>query len=123
MRRSKLSGKPDCSVLLKLPYSAMEHCAWVYILTNRHHTTLYVGVTNNLPARLYEHRTKQNPKSFTARYNVYKLVYYEGFESIVAAIAREKFIKRKTRKWKEDLIKTMNAGFTDLSTLSSPPSF
>ena len=69
------------------------HCAWVYILTNNRNTVLYVGVTNNLATRLWEHRTKQNPKCFTARYNVEKLIYYEGFTYIVDAIVREKFIK------------------------------
>ena len=73
----------------------MNPFAWVYILTNKHNTTLYVGVTNNLPTRLWEHRTKQDPKCFTTRYNLYKLVYYEGFDSIEEAIRREKYIKRK----------------------------
>ena len=76
------------------------HCAWVYILTNSRHTVLYVGVTNNLATRLWEHRTKQNPTCFTARYHIHKLIYYEGLDSIVEAIAREKFIKGKSRKWK-----------------------
>ena len=83
----------------------MSTTAWVYILTNRHNTTLYVGMTNDLPTRLWEHRTKQNPKSFTARYNIYKLIYYEPYDLIIEAVPREKYIKGKTRKWKEDLIK------------------
>src|ERR1044072_1148158 len=86
----------------------MPPSAWVYILTNKHDTTLYVGVTNDLPTRLWEHRTKQNPKCFTARYNLYKLIFYQEFESIQDAIEREKYIKGKTRQWKEVLIKTMN---------------
>jgi putative endonuclease len=69
------------------------HGARVYILTNNRHTGLYVGFTNNLVRRLWEHRTKRRPKCFTARYNIHKLVYYEGFGSIVEAIAREKLIK------------------------------
>jgi len=89
--------------------------AWVYIITNEHHTTLYTGVSNDLPVRLWEHRTKQNPKCFTARYNLHKLVYYEGFELMEEAINREKFIKGKTRKWKLDLINSRNPEWNDLT--------
>ena len=94
------------------------HCAWVYILTNNRNTVLYVGVTSNLSTRLWEHRTKQNPASFTARYNIDKLIYYEGFTSIVDAIAREKFIKGKSRKWREVLIEKMNPEWSDLTTVA-----
>jgi putative endonuclease len=73
--------------------------SWVYIITNVHRTTTYIGVTNDLSTRLWEHRTKQDPRSFSARYNL-SILFYEGFESIVEAIAREKYIKGKTRKWK-----------------------
>ena len=90
--------------------------SWVYIITNIHHTTLYVGVTNDLPTRLWEHRTKQNPKSFSAKYNLCILVFCEGFQSIVDAIAREKYIKGKTRKWKDELIASMNSDWTDLTS-------
>ena len=89
--------------------------AWVYIVTNEHNTTLYTGVTSDLPTRLWEHRTKQNPKSFTAKYNLHKLVHYEPFESIVEAIEREKYIKGKSRKWKEDLIAKTNPELDDLT--------
>ena len=94
------------------------HCAWVYILTNSRHTVLYVGVTNNLATRLWEHRTKQNPTCFTARYNIHKLIYYEGLDSIVEAIAREKFIKGKSRKWKEALVQKMNPDWNDLTAVA-----
>jgi putative endonuclease len=93
----------------------MPPSAWIYILTNGRHTTLYVGCTNDLPTRLWEHRSKQNHKSFTARYNVSKLVYYESFELIAEAVAREKFIKGKSRKWKESLINGMNPEWRDLT--------
>ncbi len=89
--------------------------AWIYILTNEHHTTLYVGVTNDIHTRLWEHRTKRSPSSFTARYNIGKLVYYEPFDSIIDAINREKYIKGKTRKWKDALIKTKNPDWQDLT--------
>jgi len=84
------------------------HRVWVYILTNNRHTVLYVGFTNDLARRLWEPRTKRRPKCFTARYEVHKLIYYEGFNSIAEAIAREKSIKGKSRKWKEALIEKMN---------------
>ena len=91
------------------------HCAWVYILTNNRNTVLYVGVTSNLATRLWEHRTRQNRTSFTARYEVHKLIYYEGFNSIAEAIAREKFIKGKSRKWKEALVEKINPDWSDLA--------
>ncbi len=91
------------------------HCAWVYILTNNRHSVLYVGVTNDLKTRLWEHVSKQSPRSFTARYNINKLVYFEAFDSIVEAIAREKFIKGKSRGWKEALIEEMNPTWNDLA--------
>ena len=89
--------------------------AWVYILTNKNNTTLYVGVTNDLPTRLWEHKTAQNPKCFTARYNLFKLIYYEGFETIAEAVKRERYLKGKKRDWKEKLIKTKNPEWNDLS--------
>ena len=92
----------------------MRTRASIYILTNVNHTVLYVGVTNNIRTRILEHRSKQDIKSFTARYNVDILVYYEGFDSIVEATAREKYIKRKTRKWKEALIGKVNPEWKEL---------
>ena len=89
--------------------------AWVYIITNVHHTTLYTGVTNDLPTRLWEHRTKLDPMSFSAKYNLSVLVFYQGFDSIVEAIGREKYIKGKTRKWKEALVNSTNPEWKDLT--------
>ena len=89
--------------------------SWVYIITNVHHTTLYVGVTNDLPTRLREHRTKQDSRSFSARYNLSILIFYQGFDSIVDAIAKERYIKGKTRRWKEELIKSFNPDWKDLT--------
>jgi putative endonuclease len=88
--------------------------AWAYVLTNNRHTVLYVGFTNDLARRLWEHRTNRRPKCVTARYEVHKLIYYEGFNSIAGATAREKFIKGKSRKWKEALIEKMNSEWHDL---------
>jgi putative endonuclease len=86
----------------------------VYILTNKYRTTLYVGVTSNLLARTLEHKNKVYPSSFSARYNLTVLVYYEHHPSIEEAIAREKYIKRKVRRWKDDLIRSMNPEWRDL---------
>lgn len=66
---------------------------YVYILSNYTNTTIYVGVTNDLVRRMYEHRHRVDPDSFTARYNIHKLVYYEFTTDIYAAIQREKQIK------------------------------
>lgn len=94
----------------------MHPAAWVYILTNHpRHTTLYVGYSTILPVRLGQHRTKKNPGSFTAKYNVSSLVYYEEFDCVEDAIRREKFIKGKTRKWKEELINKFNPDWRDLT--------
>ena len=87
---------------------------WVYILTNKNHCELYVRVTHNILTRVWEHRCKWTKSGFTARYNVDKLIYYERFESIVDAIAREKYIKGKTRKWKEALINKVNPHWKEL---------
>ena len=63
---------------------------YVYILTNKNRTVLYTGVTSNLQKRLYEHKTGYYKNSFTNRYNIKELVYYEEFDRIESAISREK---------------------------------
>lgn len=93
----------------------MERGGYIYILTNKNHTVLYTGVTSNLVNRLYEHRTGFYKDSFTSRYNVIKLVYYEGFSSIEEAIYREKQIKAGSRQKKLDLINGFNLEWKDLS--------
>ena len=86
----------------------------IYITTNKNHTVLYTGVTNNLPRRIKEHREGRSEKSFTYRYNATKLVYYEEFSNILTAIAREKQIKAGSRQKKIDLINSINPGWEDL---------
>jgi putative endonuclease len=86
---------------------------FVYILTNRHHTVLYTGVTNDLRTRVYEHKEKI-VKGFTNKYNVDKLVYFEHFTHIDDAIAREKQIKAGSRKKKIELINSLNPEWIDL---------
>lgn len=63
---------------------------WVFIMCSLNHSTVYVGVTSNIASRVYEHKHKMHPNSFTAKYNCVKLVYYKKFELIVEAIAEEK---------------------------------
>ncbi len=84
------------------------------MMTNKHHTTLYVGVTADLYARVVEHKEKSDPRSFTARYNLNKLVYYESYSSIEEAIDREKQIKGGSRQKKIDSINRMNPAWRDL---------
>jgi putative endonuclease len=86
----------------------------IYIMTNRTHTTLYVGVTSDLFSRVYQHKTNHYPKSFTAKYNCHKLVYFESFHSIEEDIAREKQIKGGSRKKKLELINSKNSDWKDL---------
>ena len=87
--------------------SAPGYC--VYIVTNPGKTTLYIGVTNNLPSRLVEHwENRGRSGSFTGRYFCYNLIYYESFLYIQKAIAREKELKKWNREKKENLIKTQN---------------
>jgi len=86
-----------------------------YILTNKNHTVLYNGVSNNLKRRLQQHRNKSSKNSFTARYNVDKLVYFESTIYVNNALKREKQIKKWNRQWKENLINDLNPDWNDLS--------
>ncbi|AOW19588.1 GIY-YIG nuclease family protein [Urechidicola croceus] len=88
---------------------------FIYILTNKNNTTLYVGVTANLEQRVKQHKSKMNRKSFTARYNLDKLVYFESFQMIGDAIAREKQLKAGSRAKKIALIEGLNPNWDDLS--------
>jgi putative endonuclease len=90
---------------------------FVYILTTARNTVLYTGVTSDLKGRIHKHQTNFYQGSFTKRYNVKKLVYFEKFGSIVEAIAREKQIKAGSRKKKEDLINSLNPEWKDLTGL------
>ncbi|MCK5412958.1 MAG: GIY-YIG nuclease family protein [Candidatus Pacebacteria bacterium] len=87
---------------------------YVYIMTNINDAVLYIGVTNNLQRRVYEHKNKL-VKGFSEKYNLCKLVYYEITNNIESAIAREKQLKNWHRKWKMNLITTENPGFVDLN--------
>lgn len=86
----------------------------VYILASKRLGTLYIGVTSDLVARLYQHRTGQVP-GFTSRYAVHRLVRYEFFATMPEAIAREKQLKRWHRDWKINLIEAENPHWDDLA--------
>ncbi len=86
---------------------------YVYILTNTSNTVLYVGVTNNLVKRIWEHKQKVVP-GFTSKYNLHQLVYYESVDTITVAIAREKQLKSGSRQKKIDLINAINPTWADL---------
>lgn len=87
---------------------------YVYIITNKNNSTLYVGVTNNLERRLFEHKNKLID-GFSKKYNINKLIYFEETTSVNSAIEREKQIKAYSRVKKEDLIFHMNPEKLDLS--------
>ena len=86
---------------------------YVYILSNYNRTTLYIGVTSNLETRIAEHRNG-TASVFTAKYKLFYLLYFEEFQSIQLAIAREKQLKRWHRDWKFNLIKSVNPELKDL---------
>ena len=86
---------------------------WVYFMTNRRNGTLYAGVTSDLPRRAYQHR-EGLIQGFTKRYGLKMLVYYEQYDDIRTAIAREKAIKHWPRAWKVRLIHAMNPEWKDL---------
>ncbi len=88
--------------------------AFVYILFNKRNGTLYIGVTSDLVKRMYEHRTKRYQESFTAKYHIDKLGYFEVFEDVQYAIEREKQIKAGSRKKKLALIEQYNPEWKDL---------
>jgi putative endonuclease len=92
----------------------METRFFVYILASKRNGTLYVGVTNNLARRMSEHKAKLVP-GFTRQYGVDLLVYFEAFDSILEARAREHSLKRWRRAWKIDLIEKLNPDWRDLT--------
>ncbi len=93
----------------------MTRRSYMYILTNKNHTVFYTGITTNLPHRMEQHKTGFYKKSFTHRYNVTELVYYEVFDLVVDGIAMEKQIKAGSRQKKIDLINGFNPEWKDLS--------
>ena len=94
--------------------------AYVYILASKRKGTLYVGVTSDIVRRVHQHRNGQGSR-FTKRYNVKQLVYYEVFEDIQHAIAREKAVKEWKRLWKIEKIEETNPEWRDLYPEISAP--
>ena len=92
----------------------MSDGGFVYIISNKHNRVLYTGMAAELVSRIIEHRDKLYPDSFSARYNLNKLVYYRIFDSIEAAIEEEKRIKAGSRKAKIALIESINPEWRDL---------
>ncbi|OGK49417.1 hypothetical protein A3A56_03440 [Candidatus Roizmanbacteria bacterium RIFCSPLOWO2_01_FULL_40_32] len=86
---------------------------YLYIMTNKTNTTFYIGVTNNIQRRVYEHKNEL-VQGFTSKYKLKKLVYHEVYNRIEEAIAREKQLKNWHREWKMNLIKSLNPDFKDL---------
>ena len=91
----------------------MKHY-YVYILTNTSKKTLYIGVTNNIERRMYEHK-KKLVAGFSSKYNLNKLVYVEETSDVHAALNREKQLKNWHRTWKDNLISEYNPGWKDLA--------
>ena len=89
---------------------------YIYILTNKNNNVLYIGVTNNLQRRLYEHQNKL-VDGFTKKYNVNKLVYYEVYGDIEEAIKRDKVLKKWARVKKDTLITNFNKEWKDLTNI------
>jgi len=89
---------------------------YVYMLASSRHGTLYIGVTNDLSQRVFQHKEKVT-RGFTSRYDVTRLVWYETYERIDEAIAREKSLKKWHRDWTIRLIKEINPGWEDLYPL------
>jgi putative endonuclease len=86
---------------------------YVYILASRRNGTLYIGVTNDLVRRVYDHKTR-TIEGFTEKYGVHTLVYYEPYTDVYDALTREKRLKKWKRQWKIDLIEGTNPGWKDL---------
>jgi putative endonuclease len=86
---------------------------YVYILASRRDGAIYVGITNDLVRRIYEHRTKAVP-GFTSKYNITLLVWFEAYDDPISAITREKELKKWKRSWKVQLIEAENPKWSDL---------
>ena len=86
---------------------------YIYIMASRRNGTLYIGITNDIVRRVYEHKNNFI-SGFTSKYSIHNLVYYEQFDNIESAIQREKQLKKWNRKWKIELIERVNPNWKDL---------
>ena len=92
---------------------------YIYILASKRNGTLYIGVTNNIEKRIYEHKNNL-VKGYTSKYRVYHLVYFEQTDNVSEAISREKQLKKWNRKWKLELIENSNPNWNDLVNIWIP---
>jgi len=91
---------------------------YVYLMASKKNGTIYLGITSDLPRRVFEHKTNHDPKSFTAQHLVYKLVWFEDYDLIVDAIQREKSMKKYHRQWKINLIEELNPDWKDIDPVT-----
>lgn len=96
-----------------MPFKSV-HQYYLYMLSNKYHGTLYIGVTNDLERRMFEHKNQLN-EGFSKKYSLNRLVYFETFQYINDAIKREKNMKKWKRQWKINLIEKENPGWNDLA--------
>jgi putative endonuclease len=92
----------------------MQRGGCLYIMTNKQHAVFYTGVTSDILTRVWDHKNKTYPKSFTSKYNCDKLVYYYFYSHIEESISAEKVIKGGSRQSKINLIVSINPGWNDL---------
>ena len=92
----------------------VENPLQVYIITNKPHGTLYVGVTSDLPQRIWSHKQGATVEGFAKKHDLKRLVWYRVFDSMEEAIRREKQMKKWNREWKIDLVREMNPRWKDL---------
>jgi putative endonuclease len=116
---SRGSGNPET---LKFYFRRCMKTYYVYILASKRNGTLYIGVTNDLIRRIYEHKDNLVP-GFTDKYGVHKLVYYERVDDIQSAIEREKQLEKWSRRWKLQLIESANPYWKDLYDELQDPGF
>ena len=110
--RLVMSSEVETS-LISILSVARDYNFWVYMLTNRNHSVLYIGVTNRLSRRTWEHREGVKA-GFASKYQCKKLIYYEYYRDVLAAIARESQLKKWSRAKKIDLINRLNPTWNDL---------
>ena len=91
---------------------------YVYLMASRKNGTTYLGVTSDLPRRVWEHKTNHDPDSFTAQHNIHSLVWFEDYDLIVDAIQREKSMKKYLRQWKINLIEIANPEWRDMDPVT-----
>ena len=110
-----VSGSSYMNAKINLLYFYFMKNGYVYILSNFNRTVLYIGMTNNIEVRILQHKAGIG-SSFTSRYNLTDLMYFETFQNITSAIEREKQLKNWHKEWKWNLIKDQNPRLLDLAT-------